>query len=177
MEQLAGLGIDRSALIAALQAQNAVRPAGVIQTGDEKLSLRVSGAFGSEQDILNVNFVANGRMIRLRDIAAGPPRLSPTRRSRCSASTASRRSASPSPCATAATSWRSGDNIEQGRCSAITADLPLGIEPILVADQPVGRSRHRRVHGLAVAGIAIIMAVSFISLGVRPGSSWRCRSR
>ena len=36
-QQLAGLGIDRAALIAALQAQNAVSPAGSIQTSDEKL--------------------------------------------------------------------------------------------------------------------------------------------
>ena len=42
-EQLAGLGIDRQALIAALQAQNAVTPAGVVQTGDEKLLIRVTG--------------------------------------------------------------------------------------------------------------------------------------
>ena len=46
-----------------------VRPAGVLQTGDERLSLRVSGAFDSEQDILDVNFVAGGRMLRLGDIA------------------------------------------------------------------------------------------------------------
>ena len=32
-------------LIAALRAQNAVSPAGTLQTGDEKLALRVSGAF------------------------------------------------------------------------------------------------------------------------------------
>ena len=67
--QLAGLGLDRSALIAALQAQNAVAPSGVLQTGHEKILVRVSGAFNSEQDILAVNFVANGRMIRLGDIA------------------------------------------------------------------------------------------------------------
>ena len=67
-EKLAGLGLDRSALIAALQAQNAVTPAGVVQTGDEKMLVRVSGAFESEQDILAVNFVANGRTIRLGDI-------------------------------------------------------------------------------------------------------------
>ena len=66
---LAGLGIDRAALIAALQAQNAVSPAGALQTGDEKLALRVTGAFESEQDILDVNIASNGRLIRLRDIA------------------------------------------------------------------------------------------------------------
>ena len=47
MEELASLGVDRSALIAALQTQNVVRPAGTIETGNESLSLRVSGAFQS----------------------------------------------------------------------------------------------------------------------------------
>ena len=43
-DKLAGLGIDRGDLIAALQAQNAVSPAGILQTGDERIALRVSGA-------------------------------------------------------------------------------------------------------------------------------------
>ena len=33
MKELASLGIDRSALISALQAQNVIRPSGTIQTG------------------------------------------------------------------------------------------------------------------------------------------------
>ena len=69
MKELASLGIDRTALIAALQAQNVVRPAGTIQTGNETLSLRVSGAFRSEQDVSEVNFSVGGRMLRLSDIA------------------------------------------------------------------------------------------------------------
>jgi multidrug efflux pump len=36
IQELASLGIDRSALIAALQTQNIVRPAGTIQTGNER---------------------------------------------------------------------------------------------------------------------------------------------
>src|SRR4029077_8843854 len=63
-EKLAGLGIDRSALIAALKSQNAVTPAGVVQTGDEKILVRVSGAFRSQHDILGINFVAGGRRPR-----------------------------------------------------------------------------------------------------------------
>ena len=62
-----------------------------------------------------------------------------------------------------------GENIKQAMAT-ITADLPLGIEPNLVADQAV------TVDG-AIAdfmtslwqAVAIILAVSFISLGVRPG--------
>ena len=69
MRELATLGIDRGSLIAALQAQNIVRPAGVIQTGNESVSVRVSGAFQSEQDIAGVNFAVGGRMLRLSDIA------------------------------------------------------------------------------------------------------------
>src|SRR5262245_8769505 len=69
MQELASLGIDRGSLIAALRAQNIVRPAGIIQTGNESVSMRVSGAFSSEQDIANVNFAINGRMLRLSDIA------------------------------------------------------------------------------------------------------------
>ena len=106
MKELANLGIDRSALIAALQAQNIVRPAGTIQTGYESLSLRVTGAFQSEQDVANTNFVVGGRMLRLSDIAQ-VRRAIRTRRSPCSASMASRPSALPSPCAMAVTFLRS----------------------------------------------------------------------
>src|SRR5271170_3899486 len=62
-QQLAGLGIDRNTLVAVLRAQNVVTPAGVIQTGNEKLLLRVSGSFHSVQDVRNVSFVANGRLV------------------------------------------------------------------------------------------------------------------
>src|SRR5262245_28103036 len=51
MAKLAGLGIDRDTLVAALRAQNLVRPAGVVQTRDDTVSIRVSGAFHSERDL------------------------------------------------------------------------------------------------------------------------------
>src|SRR5215472_8438296 len=53
----------------------------------------------------------------------------------------------------------------------ITADLPIGIDATLVADQPivVAHAIHEFLESLWQA-IAIIMAVSFISLGVRPGT-------
>ncbi len=168
MQRLAGLGIDRSALIAALQAQNVVSPAGVIQTGNEQLLLRVTGAFESEEDLRNINFVAGGRMIRLRDIAdvhrgfADPPQ--PLFR------------VNGKPAIGLAIAMREGgdvlalgSNVDKA-IHAITADLPLGIEPILVADQP-----HVVEHAISDfttslwQAIAIIMAVSFVSLGVRAG--------
>src|SRR6516162_2783674 len=131
IKELASLGIDRTALIAALQAQNVVRPAGTIQTGNETLSLRVSGAFRSEQDVLEVNFSVGGRMLRLSDIAqvrrsyADPPQ--PLFR------------ANGEPAIGLAIAMRDGgDILGLGKNIArammqITAALPVGIQPILVA--------------------------------------------
>ena len=168
-QQLAGLGIDRAALIAALQAQNAVSPAGSLQTGDEKLLIRVSGAFRSENDILNVNFLSNGRLIRLRDIAearralADPPQ--PMFR------------VNGKPAIGLAIAMRDGgDILALGRNVKVAigeavADLPLGIDATLVSDQPVvvKNAIGEFMESLWQA-IAIIMAVSIVSLGFRPGA-------
>ncbi|MGE3159760.1 MAG: efflux RND transporter permease subunit, partial [Xanthobacteraceae bacterium] len=168
MQELASLGIDRSALLAALQAQNVVLPAGVIQTGNESLSLRVSGSFNSEQDILDVNFAVGGRMLRLADIAkvrrgfADPPQ--PMFR------------VNGEPAIGLAIAMRDGGdilalgkNIDKAM-AIVTADLPLGIEPTLVADQAVTvESAISEFMTSLWQAIAIIMVVSFISLGIRPG--------
>jgi multidrug efflux pump subunit AcrB len=168
IQELASLGIDRSALIAALQAQNVVRPAGTIQTGYESLALRVSGAFRSEQDVLDTNFVVGGRMLRLSDIArvrrdfSDPPQ--PLFR------------VNGEPAIGLAIAMRDGgDILALGKNIArtmaeITAGLPLGIEPTLVADQAVTvEGAIREFMTSLLQAVAIILAVSFISLGVRPG--------
>src|SRR5690606_29147430 len=69
VRELANLGLDRAGLLAVLQAQNVVRPAGEVQTQDEKFSVRVSGAFQSEADLLAISFPVGDRMVRLADIA------------------------------------------------------------------------------------------------------------
>ena len=168
-QQLAGLGIDRAALIAALQAQNAVSPSGSLQTGDEKLLIRVSGAFRSENDILDVNFLSNGRLIRLRDIAevrralADPPQ--PMFR------------VNGKPAIGLAIAMRDGgDILALGRnvkkaIDENIADLPLGIDAALVSDQPVVvKTAIGEFMESLWQAIAIIMAVSIVSLGIRPGA-------
>jgi len=168
-EKLAGLGIDRAALIAALQAQNAVSPAGTLQTGDEQIALRVSGAFESELDILAINIVSNGRLIRLGDIAdvrriyVDPPQ--PMFR------------VNGKPAIGVAVAMREGGDILalghnlKRTMDEITADLPIGIETTLVADQSsVVRSAIGEFMTSLWQAIAIIMAVSVVSLGVRAGA-------
>jgi multidrug efflux pump subunit AcrB len=168
-ERLAGLGIDRAALIAALQAQNAVTPAGTLETGDERLSLRVSGAFKSELDILAINIASNGRLLRLGDIAdvrrtfVDPPQ--PMFR------------VNGKPAIGLGIAMRDGGDILalgrdiQRTMDEIIADLPIGIEPTLVADQSsVVQSAIGEFMESLWQAIAIIMAVSVVSLGVRAGA-------
>lgn len=168
-ERLAGLGLNYGALVAALQAQNLVRPAGVIETGQETLLVRVSGAFETEADILAVNFVIGDRIFRLGDLAqvrrgtADPPQ--PMFR------------VNGQPAIGLAVAMReAGDILALGRNIAaemarIRADLPVGIEPILVADQAqtVDEAIGDFMGSLWQA-ILIIMAVSFVALGVRAGA-------
>ncbi|HEX3348899.1 MAG TPA: efflux RND transporter permease subunit [Acetobacteraceae bacterium] len=169
-KQIAGLGIDRSDLISALQAQNAVTPAGVVQTGNEKILVRVSGSFRSEQDLLAVNFVAkNGRMIRLGDIAhvtRGPadpaqPMFRVNGKQGIGLAIAMRNGADV---------LALGRNVEHAM-QEITANLPVGIEPTLIADQPV--TVEHAVDEFMKAlweAVAIVLGVSLLSLGLRAGA-------
>jgi multidrug efflux pump subunit AcrB len=168
VEELATLGIDRSALVRALHSQNIVRPGGTIETGDETLSLRVSGAFTSEQDVLNVNFAVGDRTLRLSDIAtvrrgfSDPPQ--PLFR------------VNGKPAIGLAIAMRDGgDILALGEnitrvMEKLKANLPIGIEPQLVADQAVTVDGAISEFMTSLwQAIAIILVVSFISLGVRAG--------
>ena len=168
-EQLAGLGIDRAALIAALNAQNAVTPQGVVQTADEKILVRVSGAFRSEQDILAVNFAANGRMVRLGDIARvtrGPadpaqPMFRVNGKEGIGLAIAMRKGGDV---------LALGRNVERAM-TEIKANLPVGIEPTLVANQPV-TVEHAVADFMEALweAIAIVLGVSLLALGLRAGA-------
>lgn len=168
MRQLASLQLDRRALLAAIAQQNLVRPAGIVETGDERIALRVTGAFGDERDILDITFAAGGRTLRIGDIAevrrglVDPPQ--PLFR------------VDGKPAIGLAIAMREGgdilalgENLKKAM-ARITAELPIGIEPHLVADQP-------QVVEEAIAdfmtslwqAVAIILTMSFLSLGVRPG--------
>lgn len=168
-ERLAGLGFQPSTLLAALRAQNVVSPAGELSTSNESIALRVSGAFGSEQDIADVTFVVGDRMLRLRDIATvrrgftDPPQ--PMFR------------INGEPAIGLAIAMRDGgDTLALGRNVAkaiadIRAELPHGIEPRLVADQPhtVDLAINEFTTSLWQA-IGIVLFISFVSLGVRAGT-------
>src|SRR6476469_5948275 len=49
--KIAALGLDTRAVMASLQAQNAVTPSGVFQAGPERISVRVNGHFPTEESL------------------------------------------------------------------------------------------------------------------------------
>lgn len=172
-QRMAELELDRFALIRALQQQNAVNPSGIIQTHDERVLVEVSGKFLSEQDFLQINFAIGNRMLRLGDLATvsrgytDPPQ--PLFR------------VNGQDAIGLAISMRSaGDilalehNLHQV-VRQLTATLPVGIDIHLVADQP--KVVHEAVHDFMEAlweAIAIVLAISFLSLGVRAGLVVAC---
>ena len=168
-ERLAALRLDYPTILGALQAQNLVRPAGTIQTGQERVFLRVSGSFDSERDIESVNLVAGDRIFRLGDIAtvrrgfSDPPQ--PMFR------------VNGKPAIGLAIAMRdAGDILALGRnvrnvMADVTKNLPHGIEPTLVADQAV--SVDVAINDFMTSlwqAIIIILVCSFASLGGRPGA-------
>ncbi len=168
-ERLAGLRLNLNQIVATLQAQNLVRPAGTIQGEQERVFLRVSGAFDSERDIEAVNIVAGERIFRLGDIATvrrgftDPPQ--PMFR------------VNGKPAIGLAIAMRDagdilvlGENVRK-EMAEIKANLPVGIEPVLVADQAV--TVDLAINDFMISlwqAIVIILACSFVSLGVRPGA-------
>ena len=166
--RLAELGMDRTELIQALVTQNAVVPSGVVQTKNEALLVDVTGRFESEKDLQQVNFVFGGKMLRLGDIAtitrgyADPPQ--PKFR------------VNGKDAIGVALSMRTGGDIlalEKNLdhvMEELKADLPVGIETFLVSNQPkvVEEAVNEFMKALWEA-IAIVLVISFLNLGLRPG--------
>ncbi len=68
-ERLATLGIAAQDLIAALQRQNSVTPAGSVETRGPRVFVRIDGAYDSIRSVADTPIVAGGRTLKLSDIA------------------------------------------------------------------------------------------------------------
>ena len=168
-ERLAGLRLNLNQIITTLQAQNMVRPTGTMHGEQERVFLRVTGAFDSESDIEAVNIVAGDRIFRLGDIAtvrrgfSDPPQ--PMFR------------VNGEPAIGLAIAMRDagdilalGDNVRK-EMDEVISNLPVGIETTLVADQAV--TVDYAISDFMTSlwqAIVIILACSFVALGVRPGT-------
>jgi multidrug efflux pump subunit AcrB len=166
--KLANLGVTPQQIFDSVARQNAVISGGSVDTAADRINLRVTGAFSGVAAIAAVPVQANGQIFRLGDIATikrgyeDPP------------SFIVREGGKPAlglgvSMQDGANILTLGTNLKQAM-SAITAELPLGIEVTQIADQPriVDESVSEFVETFAEA-LVIVLAVSFLSLGWRTG--------
>ncbi|MEK1927408.1 MAG: efflux RND transporter permease subunit [Rhizobium giardinii] len=166
--KIAALGIDRADIIATLQAQNAVTQSGFVQTGPERVALRVGGRFISEDTLRGINLKVNDRFFPLTDVASitrgyvDPP--------------TSLFRFNGKPAIGLAIGMKTGGNLLafgealEKTMRGIVQDLPVGVSVEQVSDQP--EVVHEAVGGFTKAlfeAVAIVLAISFISLGLRAG--------
>lgn len=166
--KLAQLGIDPSLIVNTIKNQDSMAASGMIETSSDNVYVRVSGMFDSIDDIRSLPVRANDRTFRLGDIAR-----------------VERSYADPidpqmyyngQPAVGIAISMNASGNIlNMGAglskaAAQIKKDLPLGLELSQVSNQPkvVEASISEFIDSLREA-IIIVLAVSFLSLGMRSG--------
>lgn len=166
--RLATLGVSGQDITAALQRQNTVTPAGSIETSGPALFVRIDGAYDSVRAIADTPIVAQGRTLKLSDIAdvrrgyEDPPTyiirhqgeptimLSPVMQG----------------------GWDGlalGDALEE-KIAEIRSTLPLGVELAKVTDQSVNISSAVDEFMVKFAmALGVVLLVSLLSLGWRVG--------
>ncbi|MBY4590257.1 efflux RND transporter permease subunit [Rhizobium redzepovicii] len=166
--QIAALGIDQQSVIQTLQAQNAVTQSGFVDAGPERIALRVSGQFTSEESLRSINLRINDRFFPLTDVATikrgyvDPP--------------SSLFRFDGQPAIGLAIGMKQGANLLQfgegldAQMKRVVGDLPIGVDVHRVSDQP--HVVDEAVSGFTRAlfeAIVIVLVISFISLGLRAG--------
>ncbi len=166
--KLATLGVDVSTILGILQQQNSMVPAGAFETPTDKIFLRVSGDFDSLESIRELAIRGNSRTFRLGDIATvyrgyvdpPQPRM---------------RFMGKEALGLGVSMKKGGDIVTLGKnldreVERLETNLPIGLDFARVNDQPraVRASISEFVRSVAEA-VTIVLAVSFISLGLRTG--------
>ncbi|MGY0558706.1 efflux RND transporter permease subunit [Lysobacter sp. A421] len=166
--KLATLGVSAAAVREALQQQNAVVPAGFFETASTRVPLRVSGQFESVEQIRRFPVRVGDRTFRLDDVAevhrgfSDPPQPG-------------MRFMGKDAIGIGVAMRDGGDILALGETleaefGQLQQTLPAGMELHQVSDQPaaVEDSVGEFVRVLAEA-VAIVLLVSFLSLGFRTG--------
>ena len=167
-DRLATLGIGPQDVFAALNSQNALSPAGSVETSGPQVFIRLDGAFDTLQKIRDTPVAAQGRTLKLSDVAT-------VRRGYEDPATFIIRSGGE-PALLVGVVMREGWNgLDLGKAldveaRAINAELPLGLSFTKVTDQSVNISAS--VDEFMVkffAALLVVMLVSFLSMGWRAG--------
>lgn len=167
-ERLATLGVNPQDVFAALNNQNVLTPAGSIETRGPQVFVRLDGAFDKLQKIRDTPITAQGRTLKLSDIAT-------VKRGTEDPATFMIRNGGE-PTLLLGVVMREGWNgLDLGKSlekevGSINEDLPLGISLNKVTDQAVNISSSVDEFMIKFfAALLVVMFVSFISMGWRVG--------
>ena len=168
-KRLAQLGLDFNAVLAQLGSQNAVESAGTIQSPLDVVQVRVGGQFTSVDQLREMPIRGtSGNQLKLGDIAeirrgyVDPPAVKVHHQGK-------------EVIGLGVSMTKGGDIIALGKAlKAATAQidqrLPLGVKLAQVQDQPVSVSSSvNEFVGVLIEAVAIVLAVSIISLGLHKG--------
>jgi multidrug efflux pump len=167
--RLAAMGLVPTQVFDALQRQNAMVPAGQVETESDRVRLRVTGPFDSVEALRDATLAVGGRQFRLGDIAKikrglvdpPQPRMRVTGREAIGLGVVMAKGGNVISL---------GENLSEAM-ARLQQNLPVGIDVHVVADQPqiVKTSLNLFVRTLGEA-ILIVLTVSFLSLGWRTGT-------
>ena len=167
-ERLATLGIAPRAIFSALAQQNLITPAGSIEANGPQVQVRLDGAFDDLDKIRDLPIVANGKTLRLEDIAE-------VRRGYEDPATFLIRNQGE-PTLLLGVVMREGWNgLDLGKSlkaevGAISTELPLGMTLAPVTDQSVNITQAvNQFMRTFLEALAIVMVVSLVALGWRVG--------
>lgn len=166
--KLARMGIDPLLVAAVIKKQNTVTPSGMLETSTDNVFIRVTGLFDNVAALRELPIRVLERTFRLGDIA--------TIRRAYADPSEPRMYYNGEPAIGIAVSMEDGDNILKlgqdldAAFTRIRQNMPLGFDIHQVANQPmvVKNAIDEFIKTLAEA-IAIIIVVSFLSLGLRSG--------
>ena len=165
-KRLATLGLDLNQVLAQLGQQNAVEPAGTVQTPLDVVQVRVAGQFEALEQLRAMPIRGkSGNQLRLGDIAeikrgyVDPPSVKVHHQGK-------------EVIALGVAMTKGGDIIRLGKSleklsASFAATLPAGVRLVHMQDQPkaVASSVNEFV-GVLIEAVLIVLAVSFISLGL-----------
>ena len=167
-DRLATLGVSPQDVLAALNNQNALTPAGSIETNGPEVFIRLDGAFDSLQKIRETPVVAHGRTLKLSDIAT-------VKRGYEDPATFMIRN-NGEPALLLGIVMRDGWNgLDLGKAldrevATINAGLPLGMSLSKVTDQAVNIASAVDEFMLKFfVALLVVMVVCFLSMGWRVG--------
>lgn len=167
-ERLATLGVSPQDIFAALNSRNVMTPAGSIDAKGPQVFIRLDGAIDDLQSIRNTPVVAQGRTLKLSDIA------DVKRGYEDPATFLIRNNGEPALLlgVVMREAWNGLDlgKALEAEAAAINAEMPLGMSLSKVTDQSVNiRASVDEFMVKFFVALGVVMLVSFLSMGWRVG--------